>query len=301
MTNYQTPEYKEILDSMHDGVYFVDRRRRITYWNGGAERITGYLAKDVTGHSCADNILNHVDGEGNLLCQGMCPLAHTIRDGQFREADVFLHHANGHRVPVTVRVSPLRNANGEIVGAVETFSENIEKMSALSRLQELEEVAFLDSLTGIGNRRFIETQLKRMMQEYAEHDWSFSVLFVDIDHFKKVNDTWGHDVGDEVLKMVASTLHNNLRGFDIVGRWGGEEFIVLLPNVTATVMKQVANRLRILVENSRYDGEEGKVKVTISLGAASIRPGETIDQLVKRADGALYTSKKNGRNRLTIG
>jgi len=110
--------YRKILDNLYDGVYFVDPERRITYWNKGAERISGFSAVQVKGKCCAENILVHVDDLGNELCKGDCPLAQTLKDGQTREADVYLHHADGHRIPVKIRVAPIIE-NGKVAGATE--------------------------------------------------------------------------------------------------------------------------------------------------------------------------------------
>src|SRR5512142_1670458 len=117
--------YKDIIDNLYDGVYFVDRDRVITYWNKGAERITGYKAAQVIGRACRDNVLNHVTADGTELCDAECPLAACMWDGKVREADVFLHHADGHRVPVLGRAAPLRDEAGNITGAVETFSSDL--------------------------------------------------------------------------------------------------------------------------------------------------------------------------------
>ena len=102
-----TPEsFQRIVDNLHDGLYLVDRNRVITYWNKAAERISGFAAADVIGKSCADNVLSHVDGKGCALCTGLCPLAETMCDGRLRQSEIYLHHKNGHRIPVAVRASP---------------------------------------------------------------------------------------------------------------------------------------------------------------------------------------------------
>lgn len=106
------------MDNLYDGVYFVDTERQITYWNKGAERIAGHPAAHMVGKRCYDNILNHVDENGNYLCFSGCPLAATIEDGKPREAEVYLKHADGHRVPILVRVSPIKNEAGIITGAL---------------------------------------------------------------------------------------------------------------------------------------------------------------------------------------
>src|SRR5664280_2072141 len=112
--------YRDLVDNMSDGVYFVDRTRTITYWSRGAERLTGYHASEVVGRRCRDGILNHVDECGTELCGAGCPLKATIRDGRCRDAHVFMHHADGHRQPVWVRAAPLRDPAGEISGAART-------------------------------------------------------------------------------------------------------------------------------------------------------------------------------------
>ena len=112
-----------VMDNLYDGAYYVDRGRRIRYWNRGAERLTGYADADVVGQFCFDNILNHVDGSGTALCRSLCPLAATMRDGGPREAEVFLRHREGHRVPVQVRTAPVRNRDGAVIGGVVAMLE----------------------------------------------------------------------------------------------------------------------------------------------------------------------------------
>src|SRR5512137_673888 len=144
--------YRAIVENMHDGLYFVDRERRITYWNKGAERITGYSAAEVVGTSCADNILVHVDALGRLLCQGSCPLIATMADGAAHETEVFLHHKMGHRLPVWVRTSPLHDARVGFAGAVEIFTETSSRQALQAQVEELKKLALVDALTSLPNR-----------------------------------------------------------------------------------------------------------------------------------------------------
>jgi len=293
--------YKSLLDNLYDGVYFMDQERFIRYWNKGAERITGYSRSDVEGFRCQDNILMHVDSEGNNLCQALCPARKSMDGGISADAEVFLHHKNGHRVPVNVRVSPIRNENGAIVGAVEIFRDNSEKLASLSLIEELQEKAFQDTLTSLPNRRYLDKYLVSKLDESSRYEWTFGLIFFDIDHFKAVNDTFGHDVGDEALKMVARTLVHSSRSFDTVGRWGGEEFVVVVVNVDSDKLCNIAERYRSMVENSTVTTGSVDFKVTVSLGATLACPGDTLDSLVKRADGLMYQSKLAGRNRVTLG
>ncbi len=298
---YRRDFFKDLLDNLSDGVYFVDRDRRILYWNRGAERITGYRADEVVGRLCFDNILMHVSPDGCALCQGLCPLARTIQDGRARENEVFLHHRDGHRVPVLVRISPLRDEGGTMAGAVEVFSDNSSKVAALRKIEELQEVALLDPLTQLGNRRYCDITLTDKFAEMGRFGWSFGVLFMDLDNFKSVNDRYGHDIGDETLRIIAKTLLTNTRTMDFIGRWGGEEFLAVILNVDAEKLVQIGERFRMLVAQSSLSLGADRISVTISTGATLASPDDTQDSLMRRADALMYRAKAEGRNRVIIG
>jgi diguanylate cyclase (GGDEF)-like protein/PAS domain S-box-containing protein len=294
--------YKGLIDNLSDGVYFVDRERIITYWNKGAERITGYLGAQVVGHSCRDNLLNHITADGIQLCQSLCPLAACMKDGNVHEAEVFLHHADGHRLPVLVRGSPVRDPEGKIIGAVEIFSIATETLTLRRQVRVLRRTARIDTLTKIGNRQYLEGRLRAVIAEFKDHTPAAGLLFIDIDHFKQCNDTYGHDAGDKVLCMVASTLYYNMRKTDIVGRWGGEEFLAILYDVASSdELTSIAEKLRILVESSRVDLTNTSLTITISVGATLLLPTDTPASIVHRADQLMYKSKQRGRNRVSVG
>jgi diguanylate cyclase (GGDEF)-like protein/PAS domain S-box-containing protein len=290
--------YRDLVDNMSDGVYFVDRARKITYWSQGAERLSGYQAEEVVGRRCRDGILNHVDECGTELCGRACPLAATIRDGRCRDAHVFMHHADGHRQPVWVRAAPLRDPDGAIIGAVEVFSDDTAVTTARAQVSELEELALTDPLTGLGNRRYLEMQLNARLDEWMRYGSPFGVLIADIDLFKRVNDTYGHDVGDETLAMVARTLTFGLRGSHVAARYGGEEFVIVLAHTDPDGLGKVGERLRSLVAASRLVAARQPIEVTISLGGAMVAPGDTADTLLRRADTFLYAAKEAGRNQV---
>ena len=293
--------YKRIIENLHDGLYFVDRDRVITYWNRAAEQISGFTADEVIGTSCSHNILTHVDSEGHNLCTGMCPLAATIADGMPREAEVYMHHKDGHRIPVSVRVSILPGRKGDIIGGIELFTDISNRAANELRVKELEKLALLDNLTLLANRNYIEREIQIKFEERRRYNIPFGILFIDIDHFKKFNDTYGHDVGDDVLKFVANTFVANARPFDLYGRWGGEEFIGIIRNINSPELERLGNRVRLLVEQSYILHDNEKLYVTVSVGATVVNDNDTMDSLMKRADALMYKSKVSGKNRLTMG
>ena len=293
--------YKRIIEHLHDGLYFVDKNRVITYWNKAAEKISGFSAEEVVGKSCSDNILTHINSEGKSLCHGRCPLAATISDGKPRETNVFMHHKDGHRIPVSIRLSTLTDDSGNITGGVELFTDISSQAANKLRVKELEKLALLDSLTRLANRSYIEKEIESRFHEKKRLKVPFGILFIDIDHFKCFNDTYGHDVGDKVLKFVAGTFTSNARPFDLYGRWGGEEFIGVMRNVQPAELKIIGNRVRSLIEHSYIVHDNNKLNVTISIGATVVNDNDTLETLIKRAGTLLYESKDSGRNCLTAG
>ncbi len=291
---------REILENVADGVYFVDRDRRITFWNRAATEISGHPRERVVGHRCPTGPLEHVDDEGRRLCDTDCPLAFTLADGEPREAEVFLKHRDGHRVPVHISVRPLRSASGQVVGAVETFRDTTLLREIERRATALEQLAFIDVLTGIGNRQFAERQLESYLSDQTRHGRGFGLLLADIDGFKSINDTRGHDAGDAVLRMLGRTLKGAARAEDFVARWGGDEFLVLVREGGTAGLESAGKRIRSMVAASAVSVEGTEIQVTLSIGGVLAKPGESAADLLRRADALLYRSKSEGRDRLTI-
>lgn len=291
-----------ILNNLYDGLYIVDKDKRILFWNISAEKITGYSHSEVIEKPYCNNILMHIDREGNNLCTKECPIDATLKDSQIREVEVYIHHKEGYRVPVSIRVIPLLDDAGEAVGVAEVFVDNSVHDELTKEIHELNALVMIDTLTGLKNRRFAEDYLTSKLHEVHRSGAILGVLFFDIDHFKQVNDEHGHEVGDSVLKMVSKTLVNGLRASDVVVRWGGEEIIVILSgNLTEEKLEYTANKLRILVEKSSLHINEGLLCVTVSGGGTLAKAEDTIDSLIKRVDQFMYQSKNNGRNLITIG
>ena len=172
-----------------------------------------------------------------------------------------------------------------------------------ARLEEHVEQAMLDPLTGLHNRRYLESHMAAKLEEACALSQAFSILLIDIDYFKSVNDTFGHDVGDIVLKEFAARLKRLTRGIDLAARLGGEEFVIAMPGTNAERAAQVAERLRAHIENEpiQISARGEAIRITISVGVASLRdPCDDVASLLKRADLALYRAKNTGRNRVAI-
>ncbi len=162
------------------------------------------------------------------------------------------------------------------------------------------QTALRDPLTATGNRVALQQTLKREVDIAKRTLQPLSVLMVDIDHFKRINDSHGHIVGDQALIAVANALKDSLRNVDMVFRYGGEEFVVLLSNTSREAASMVGERLRMAVLGVQYLVENRAIEMSVSLGCATLLPGESMDSLLRRADSALYVSKREGRNRLSM-
>lgn len=290
--------YLEIINNLCDGVYFVDTERRITFWNTAAAEITGYKEKEMTGRYCHDNLLDHIDENGIPLCSHGCPLYSSILDGRQRKARIFLRHKDGYRKPVYVNIFPMTE-NKKTIGAIEIFTANSSVVYDDSLIERLSDLALNDPLTGLANRRKIESYLDFRLSELKRFKNQFCVVFLDIDNFRLFNNTYGHDLGDEVLKSVSKSIMLSMRKTDMFGRWGGEEFLGIFEVLNNEEAIHIAEKLRVLIANTQipYGGEN--LSVTVSLGVTKAVEGDTVDTVVKRADALMYQSKKNGKNCVT--
>ena len=166
--------------------------------------------------------------------------------------------------------------------------------------ESLYQAARKDPLTGLSNRRDMLSRLETEVSRARRYGEPLSVILIDIDHFKSVNDEYGHEVGDRVLKQVANRLSENLRSEDFCARWGGEEFLVCLPNVSLNGARTVAEKLRQSVQKTPGQSTAGPIRLTISLGVAGYSADQSLDDIVRTADTAMFQAKRNGRNRVYV-
>jgi diguanylate cyclase (GGDEF)-like protein len=193
-----------------------------------------------------------------------------------------------------------RAEDGEVVGAVEIFNDNSRQRAVQERARELAKLAFLDPASQVANRRYLDQQLFQQLDQHSKFGTPFGIMLADLDELKNINDTYGHVAGDAALVTVAKTLSGCLRASDALGRWGGDEFLVILPAITKDILADTCERCRALVARSTVPVEGSQIQVTISVGAAMNAPGDSAESLMNRADEHLYRSKQSGRNRVSL-
>lgn len=201
--------------------------------------------------------------------------------------------------PILAETQSMIDENKRLEAKLAHSSQTMEKLQ--QELNIVREEALTDSLTGVANRKSFDIAIKRLIEDARTENKTFSVIMLDIDHFKDFNDNFGHQMGDQVLRLVAKTLLDGIKGRDLVARYGGEEFMILLPETNIVGGENVGNELRRCVENRELVNKAtgGKIShITISGGVTEYRYGESIEDVVKRVDNALYMAKNNGRNQI---
>jgi diguanylate cyclase (GGDEF)-like protein/PAS domain S-box-containing protein len=292
--------YKDLIESMYCGVYFVDRTRKVTYWNPGAERITGFLRDEVIGTNCSDNLLQHVDTEGNRLCQGKCPLAATIDDGQEREVHAFLRHKDGHRLPVQIRTAPIYDEAGEAIGAVEIFMSDRAYANTQRRVSDLQRLAMIDPVTRLMTQAFVQTTLFGRLEALERFGWKFGVMIAEIDRFADLVSERGQEQADQLVRVLATTFLNTSRPFDVVAHWSDHGMLVLIENADAGQLESIAKRYCVLAAQSGVRGKDKPLKSTVSIGATLAHSGDALESLIDRAEKALARSADKGGNRVSV-
>jgi diguanylate cyclase len=256
-----------------------------------SERIDEVGAKIIGEIEQVRSMIDQAIGNSNGFSQSLAGAQQEIVSSSDREQLRFI-------------VDTLVRATKEVEQANQTLQKRlVDSREEITVLQEnLETVrteSLTDPLTTLANRKYFEEAIKRLVDEAEAHDTPLSVILTDIDHFKKFNDTYGHLTGDQVLRLVAMALKQNVKNHDVAARYGGEEYVVLLPRTALMAAVTVADHIRRAVmgkELMRRSTGETLGRVTISLGVAAWRRGDTVGTLLERADSCLYAAKRAGRN-----
>lgn len=279
--------YWKLLDTMKDGVYFANQDRKITYWNKAAEDLTGYRSGEVLGKFCGDNILIHIDEQGNNLCKGECPLLKVLKSGEPVAANIFLHHKEGHRLPVFVRVNPVKNKQGQVIGAVEIFCDRSLKELLGQRLQKLQHRGLLDPLSRLPNQRYLQMILETRISELRQYDWSFGIIYFHIHIGQQENMT--KPIAEQnfasALETVARTLAGSVNPFDVIGRWEREGFLGIFPYVDKVELHNLEKLFQVLVNKTDLSGFH--VSLTLSTAAVLAETGDTPVSIIQKAKQSL--------------
>jgi diguanylate cyclase (GGDEF)-like protein/PAS domain S-box-containing protein len=293
MERRQAEAYKAqlaaMVESSDDAIIVKDLNSIITNWNAGAERIFGYRASEIIGSSILELIPpdRHEEENGimNLVKSGnRVDHFETVRWGKGKKP-----------IDVSVTISPVKDSNGDLIGVSKIARDITERKESQKRIEYL---AHYDPLTGLANRALLADRMKTAIGNASRYSSQFAVLFVDLDRFKPINDSLGHEIGDKLLKAVAERMQSRVRETDTVSRLGGDEFVVLLSQVhAASGATRVAEKIIAALSQPYHIGQH-ELLLTASIGI-SIYPdsGRDASSLLRSADEAMYSAKRQGRNR----
>jgi len=278
--------FAKAIDAAYDGIFITNADGVIEFANQGFEIITGYSPNEVVGKK--PSVLKSGKHD-NTFYKG---LWRHLSEGLPFRAMIVNRHKNGHEIHCQQTITPVKNADGRITHFISIIKDMTDRVFEELKLREQ---ASHDSLTGLLNRRAGEIELDGALIQAQESEASFCLLMTDIDDFKAVNDTYGHPRGDEIIKTVAEILMDQTRKTDKCIRWGGEEFIVLLPFCDLPKAMEIAENIRAAMADSHFD-DAGRI--TLSIGATESQVNDTPAGLLERVDQQLYRAKRQGKNRV---
>jgi len=309
-------KFRSFISLSNDGMALINKKGQVIEWNSSLTRITGISMEKVYGEPIWD-ILSW--GNVRIKDKKVTPeilkkfIKYSLKVGleneNVRQDLCQITHTDGHIVHLQYSFFTIKVDKGYRLGMVirdNTASVNDRKYIAEQHeklnqaYMEMEKLARIDPLTQISNRRDVEIRLDYEMTRYERHHNSFSLAIADIDNFKKFNDTYGHDMGDYVLTEIAKLMKETVRAQDILGRWGGEEFILVFPETDSVGGEIISERVRSIIEHHDFKFKGVNVSVTITTGLAEFKQGEVLDETIKRADNALYRGKNCGKNCIVI-
>jgi diguanylate cyclase (GGDEF)-like protein len=294
----------QVFDMVDIGLVILDKDLRICHWNRWMQLHSGIDATKITGSVVFDIFPNLDQSRFRNNCKAV------VTFGNFSFFSQKLHHYLFPFKPISsfdsqfnfmqqnCTIGPLRDENGSIEYIFIAVHDVTETVTFEQKLMEMN---LKDALTGIHNRRSLEISLKEEIERHKRYGNPLSLIMFDIDFFKKVNDTYGHQCGDFILQQISATIQKSIRSHDILARYGGEEFCCLLPETSLEAAVNLAERFRNNIAQKPYRYQNTKVEVTISLGVSTLtEEAATAEMLLKKADKGLYAAKHAGRNRVVV-
>ena len=286
---------KRLLDNMHDAAVFIDAAFRVTFWNHGAERLTGIGTSSIRQRKWSSRLLTMRNEKGGLLADDDCPVVSAIKSGAQSLRRLTMSGRTGQPMAVDTHTIPVVSDDGTIRGAILLLHDASSETSLEKRCQNLHEKATKDPMTQVANRAEFDRALEMFINTHKQHQVPCSLIICDLDKFKLVNDTYGHQAGDETIKILATLLKNSCRPGDFVARYGGEEFVMLCADCDNATVARRAEQVRKALANTPQPALNGR-EVTASFGVTEIQPGDTSETMLRRADRGLLMAKAKGRN-----
>jgi diguanylate cyclase (GGDEF)-like protein/PAS domain S-box-containing protein/putative nucleotidyltransferase with HDIG domain len=287
--------HRKLLENMQDAVVFIDGSLKILLWNRAAERMTGISAASIEHKQWAPSLVNLRDEGLRLIEEDRCPIICAIGSGSQTLRRLSIIGRNGDQVEIDAHLVPVQSKSGTKHGVAVLMHDASNQITLEERIQSLHEQATRDPLTQIANRAEFDRIMATCVETHLDRQMPCSLIMCDIDHFKKINDTYGHQAGDEVLVTFAALLRRHCRTGDLVARYGGEEFVLLCIDCDNATATRKAEEIRLEITEVAMPALQGK-SISASFGVTELQGGDSEETFLRRSDRALYQAKANGRN-----
>jgi diguanylate cyclase (GGDEF)-like protein/PAS domain S-box-containing protein len=295
----QTAQFlNTIIDSIRDPFVILDSDYKIIKANQAYSDLKSIRLDDLINNKCYA-----MTRKRDSVCPD-CIVARTFKSGDRTAKVKRVATETSSQEWIEIYTYPVLNQQGLVTHVIEYVRNITDRKRAEQEshrfIKELEKLSSEDSLTGLQNRRMIFERIKHEIERVRRYGADLSLIFCDLDYFKEINDTYGHNAGDGVLRTIAEILRRSVRNSDVVGRYGGDEFLLVLPQTSLKGAGELAERIRICVQDTQFEMPDGKrAGITMSIGVAFYDGIETdIDALISRIDTALYVSKRSGKNQV---
>ncbi len=288
---------QKLIDAMHDGVVFVDSQAKVCLWSKGAERMTGVSSEAMTGRVFAPSLLEMCNHADRRLADESCPVAKSLLTNSQLRQRLLIMGRQGKHVAINLHVIPVQAKDGTVQGATLLLHDAQPEASLEEKCDALYAEVTKDPMTKVANRGEFDRMQALFIEAHNQAKQPCSLIMVDIDHFKKINDTYGHQAGDEAIISMANMLSSMCRSGDLVARYGGEEFTVLCADCTNADAVRRAEQIRKQISETPH-ACLGNKRITASFGVTELQSGDTAESMLRRSDRALLMAKEQGRNQV---
>ena len=292
--------YRNLIENLYEGLFYVDSDRRIKFWSKGAEKITGYSRLEALNQKYSEDFLCPTDADGKKRLNDSNLFAQTLKNGASKQYELIITHKDGHIVPIAIRIAPMYDSTDNIVGATQLFTDNKDHLEHLVTDSKEYQQSYIDSVTKLPNKVSLEMSIDIKLSEFRRYNRPFGFLFFEIDNFDKLSNIYGDEFDENVLTTISKLVLEDIRPFDIAGRWSEKEFAIVLVNVDEDSVSIIGNRLKDIVENTEFIIGKGSIDITLSVSGIIATPIDSSELLIEKSRETTKKCKLMGGNKFLI-
>lgn len=271
-----------VFNYMDEGICFTDVNKTIIYWNNGAETITGYPLNEVVGENC-DQIIAAINQVGTKPDALSCPTTQAAQISAQQGHRLVIAHKNGQPIPVLLRIFPVYDDDAELTGFIHLIIDNSCQRVEHAKMNALTKAAYVDSLSGLFSKQYLENRLQDLLSAAPDRRKAFGLLYLSIVDFRAINEKYGVSKADQLLKMAAGTLSSGISTPNLIGRWHGASFIVIINTTNKSLILLFADKLKALIAEAKFVIGEDPISLQLAVGHTVSQEYDTVNYMLERA------------------